>query len=235
MLPQAFMGFPACRVHSAWFLSDIIEWPGLKGTGPQWSPDFNPSLLRAKSPATRPDCPDPHPAWLWMPQGWPKKQWMEAYEAGIHRSRGRYQFETVRSEKTARKEVEMGLWRSLEWDSAWGMDTKMVFYANRAIHITLRQPFTDVIQTSTSLNSSTFWHLRAGVFPEEDLWALVGMNEREGESWHTRVPAGPDPFLHPICGTAAPCQTPISFTSLDGLVLFNLSFPVLNRLPAGFI
>jgi len=43
---------------------------------------------------------------------------MEAYEAGIHRSRGRYQFEAVRSEKTARKEVEMGLWRSLEWDSA---------------------------------------------------------------------------------------------------------------------
>lgn len=36
------------------------------------------------------------------------------------------------------------------------MDTKMVFYANRAIHITLRQTFTDVIQTSTLGGTETF-------------------------------------------------------------------------------
>ena len=39
---------------------------GLGWKGPQWSSSFNP-LLCAGSPTTSPGCPEPHPAWPWMP------------------------------------------------------------------------------------------------------------------------------------------------------------------------
>jgi len=42
----------------------IIEWPGLKKTTM-----FQPPLLCAGSPTSRPGCPEPHPAWPWMPAG----------------------------------------------------------------------------------------------------------------------------------------------------------------------
>lgn len=51
--------------------------------------------------------------------------------------------------------------------------------------------------TRSSLSSLVFRHLTAVVFPEEGLLALFGMNEREGESWHTYVPTDPDPSCIP--------------------------------------
>jgi len=41
---------------------------GLGSKGPQWSSSFNP-LLYAGSTTSRPGCPEPHPAWPWMPPG----------------------------------------------------------------------------------------------------------------------------------------------------------------------
>ena len=41
---------------------------GLGWKEPQWSSGSNP-LLCAGSPTTRPGCPEPHPAWPWMPPG----------------------------------------------------------------------------------------------------------------------------------------------------------------------
>jgi len=41
---------------------------GLSWKGPQWSSRSNP-LLCAGSPNTSPGCPEPHPAWPWMPPG----------------------------------------------------------------------------------------------------------------------------------------------------------------------
>jgi len=41
---------------------------GLDWKGPQWSLSSNP-LPCAGLPTSRPGCPEPHPAWPWMPQG----------------------------------------------------------------------------------------------------------------------------------------------------------------------
>jgi len=46
----------------------IISQNGLGWKGPQWPSSSNP-LLCAGSPTTRPGCPEPHPAWPWMPPG----------------------------------------------------------------------------------------------------------------------------------------------------------------------
>jgi len=48
---------------------EIIESQnGLGWKGPQWSSGFNPPAM-CTSPTTKSGCPEPHPAWPWMPPG----------------------------------------------------------------------------------------------------------------------------------------------------------------------